>query len=45
VSSIFPIYQWFIVLQVAAQDQPVLHVRFPIAVENGSRAASVMVKS
>lgn len=44
-SSIFPIYQWFIVLQVAAEGQPTLNVRFPIVVENGSRAASVQLSS
>lgn len=32
-SSIFPIYQWFIVLQIAAKGQPMLKVRFPIIVE------------
>ena len=43
-SSIFPISQWFIVLQVAAEGQPTLTVRFPIVVENGSGAPAATVR-
>lgn len=39
-SRIFPIYQWFIVLEVAARGQPALTIRFPMTVEKGSAAAT-----
>ena len=42
-STIFPIYQWFIVLDVAARGQPALSVRFPITVENESAAQPIKV--
>jgi hypothetical protein len=35
-STTFPIYQWFLVLEVAASEQPKLSVRFPIVVESGT---------
>jgi hypothetical protein len=44
-SSIFPIYQWFIVLQVAATGQPTLTARFPIVVENGMRQAPLQINA
>jgi hypothetical protein len=42
-SAIFPIYQWFIVLEVAARGQPALTVRFPVTVVNGSPTHPIKV--
>lgn len=42
-SAIFPIFQWFIVLEVAARGQPALAIRFPVAVENGSAAQPIKI--
>jgi len=44
-SSIFPIYQWYVLVEIAAQGEPTLSLRFPIVVETGSRAAAVRINS
>lgn len=44
-SAIFPIYQWFIVLEVAARGQPALTVRFPVTVDKGSTTHQMKINA